>query len=101
MCIYLAWQRFYGAPMITVTLLLPTYNEIDGLRAIWPQIDPALFDDILVVDGGSTDGTVEYALSHGLRIMTQLRKGLGFAVLDAINTLETDCVIEFSMDGNC
>ncbi len=86
---------------ITVALLLPTYNEIDGFRAIFPHIDCSLFDDILVVDGGSKDGTVEYALAHELRIMTQLRKGLGFGVLDAIHTLETDCVIEFSMDGNC
>jgi len=85
----------------TVALLLPTYNEIDGFRAIFPQVDCALFDDILVVDGGSTDGTVEYAMDQGLRVMTQLRKGLGFAVMDAIATLETDCVIEFSMDGNC
>lgn len=85
----------------TVALLLPTLNEIDGLRAIWPHIDASLFDDILVVDGNSTDGTVEYVLSQGLRIMTQLRKGLGPGVLDAVHTLQTDCVIEFSMDGNC
>ncbi len=85
----------------TVALLLPVKNEIDGFKAIFPLIDRSLFDDILVVDGRSTDGTVEYALSQGLRVMTQLRKGLGFAVLDAVNTLETDCVIEFSMDGNC
>jgi len=87
--------------MKTITLLLPTYNEIDGFKAIFPQIDRDLFDDILVVDGGSTDGTVEYALEHGLRVMTQLRKGLGPAVQDAVATIETDCVIEFSLDGNC
>lgn len=85
----------------TITLLLPTWNEIDGFKAVFPLIDQSLFDDILVVDGGSTDGTIEYAMSHGLRVMTQLRKGLGFAVMDAISTLETDCVIEFSLDGNC
>lgn len=85
----------------TVTLLLPTYNEIVGFKAIFPQIDRSLFDDILVVDGNSKDGTVEYALSQGLRVMTQLRKGLGPAVEDAVNTITTDCVIEFSMDGNC
>ena len=33
--------------------------------------------------------------------MSQLRKGLSEAVLDAIETIETDYVIEFSMDGNC
>jgi glycosyltransferase involved in cell wall biosynthesis len=87
--------------MATVTLLLPTYNEIDGFRAIFPQIDLSLFDDVLVVDGGSKDGTVEYALENGIRIMTQIRKGLGPGVYDAVSILETDCVIEFSLDGNC
>ena len=84
----------------TITLLLPTYNEIDGFKAIFPKIDRTLFDDILVVDAGSTDGTVEYAISQGLRVMTQIRKGLGPGVIDAIYTLKTDAVIEFSLDGN-
>lgn len=85
----------------TITLLLPTLNEVVGFKAIFPTIDRSLFDDILVVDGGSTDGTVEYAIENKIRIMTQLRKGLGAGVLDAIKTLTTDCVIEFSLDGNC
>lgn len=85
----------------TITLLLPTLNEIVGFKAYFPHIDRTLFDDILVVDGGSTDGTVEYAIENNIRIMTQLRKGLAAAVMDAIATLETDCVIEFSLDGNC
>lgn len=85
----------------TITLLLPTLNEVVGFKAIFPQIDRSLFDDILVVDGGSTDGTVEYALENNIRIMSQLRKGLAAAVMDSIETIQTDCVIEFSLDGNC
>jgi glycosyltransferase involved in cell wall biosynthesis len=85
----------------TITLLLPTLNEVVGFREIFPKIDKSLFDDILVVDGGSTDGTVEYAIENNIRIISQLRKGLGLGVMDAISTLKTDCVIEFSLDGNC
>jgi len=87
--------------MPTVTLLLPTLNEIDGFREIFPKIDRSLFDDILVVDGKSKDGTPEFAMSQGLRVMTQLRKGLGPGVFDAVATLDTDYFIEFSLDGNC
>lgn len=87
--------------MATVTLLLPTLNEIDGFRAIFPLIDRSLFDDVVVLDGRSTDGTVEYALSQDLRTITQLRKGLGPGVFDACSVLDTDYVIEFSLDGNC
>jgi len=85
----------------SVGLLLPVYNEVEGLRRLVPQIDLTLFDDVLVVDGGSKDGSWQYAVEKGLRVMTQLRRGLTFGVLDAIRTLQTDYVIEFSPDGNC
>ena len=85
----------------TVALLLPTLNEIDGLKAVLPLVNRSLFDDILMVDGRSTDGSVEYALAQGIRVVTQLRRGLQNGVYDAVRALETDCVIEFSMDGNC
>ena len=85
----------------TITLLLPTLNEVVGFKAIFPHIDRTLFDDIVVLDGRSKDGTVEFALEQNLRVMTQLRKGLGPGVFDACSTLETDYVIEFSLDGNC
>lgn len=85
----------------SITLLIPTLNEIEGLKLILPRIDRNLFDDIVVVDGRSTDGTVEFALKNNLRVMTQLRKGMSHAVFDAVATLKTDYVIEFSPDNNC
>lgn len=85
----------------TVTLLLPTLNEIDGMRFIVPQLDRNLFDDILVLDGGSTDGTVEYAVEQKLRVERQNRPGLAPGVFDAIYAMKTTYVIEFSPDANC
>ena len=35
----------------TITLLLPTLNEVVGFKAIFPKIDTNLFDKILVIDG--------------------------------------------------
>lgn len=85
----------------TVTLLMPVLNEIDGLKASLPFIDRRVVSEILVVDGGSTDGSVEYAQSQGVRVERQGRPGLAWAVYDAILQLDTDYVIEFSPDGNC
>lgn len=86
----------------TVTLLMPTYNEVDGLTATLKDLDKSLVDEILIVDAGSTDGTLELAAKHNIKVVQQRRKGLAFAVFDAINeNITTDCVIEFSPDGNC
>jgi glycosyltransferase involved in cell wall biosynthesis len=85
----------------SIALLLPTLNELKGLEAIVPFIDRSLVDDIIVVDGRSKDGTIEYAAAMGLTIVTQLRPGLQFAIFDVARALPHDYIIEFSPDGNC
>jgi hypothetical protein len=40
-----------------VTVLALTLNEIAGVQAILPRIDPSWYSQLVVVDGGSTDGT--------------------------------------------
>lgn len=85
----------------SIALLLPTLNELKGLEAIVPFIERSLVDDIIVIDGRSTDGTIEYAMAMGLTVVSQLRPGLQFAIFDVASALPHDYVIEFSPDGNC
>ena len=50
-------------------LLLPTLNEEEALQALSPEIPPEF--DVLVVDGGSTDGTRKLAESLGYTFIPQ------------------------------
>ena len=43
----------------TFALLVFTLNEIDGMKQIMPRIQREWVDEIFIVDGGSTDGTVD------------------------------------------
>ena len=86
---------------LTVSLFMPVLNEIDGLKAIVPRIDPGWCDQILVVDGGSHDGSAEYARSLGLETYVQRRRGIRFAYIEAWPLIRGDVVITFSPDGNC
>jgi glycosyltransferase involved in cell wall biosynthesis len=84
----------------TVTLLLPVLNEIEGLKATLPKIDQNLFVQILMMDGGSTDGSQVYARERGIEVKRQKRPGLLFAILDAYPHIEGDYLITLSPDGN-
>jgi len=83
------------------TLLVLTLNEIDGMKAIMPRIRPEWCDQIIVVDGGSTDGTVEWARAHGYTVHSQVRRGIRYAYFEVVNMIEGDVVVSFSPDGNC
>jgi glycosyltransferase involved in cell wall biosynthesis len=86
---------------VKTTLLALTLNEIDGIRAIMPRIDPSWFDQILIVDGGSTDGTIEWAREHGYQVYVQKRRGIRFAYLEVLPLIEGEVILSFSPDGNC
>jgi len=82
------------------TLLVMTLNERQGMEAIMPQIKPGWCDQIIVVDGGSTDGTIEWAREHGYQVYVQKQKGFRHAYTEVLPLIEGDVVITFSPDGN-
>lgn len=84
----------------TVTLLVPTLNEIAGMRAIMPLIRREWVDQILILDGGSTDGTVEYARDHGYEVHIQTEPGIRQGYMEVLPKIRGDVILTFSPDGN-
>jgi glycosyltransferase involved in cell wall biosynthesis len=85
---------------LKVTLLIPTLNEINGMKEIMPKINSQWYDQIIIVDGGSTDGTVEYAKEKGYFVFIQQKKGIRYAYIEAMKYVTGDIVVTFSPDGN-
>lgn len=83
-----------------VTLVVPVWNEIESLPVIMPRVDRSLFEQILFIDGGSNDGTVEWCKSHDYEVYVQKEKGLRKAYREAMPLVRGDVLITFSPDGN-
>ena len=83
-----------------VTLVVTTLNEIDGMRAIMPRVKKEWYDQLLVMDGGSTDGTIEYAREHGYDVHVQTRKGFRHGYNEILPKIQGDVILTFSPDGN-
>jgi dolichol-phosphate mannosyltransferase len=68
-----------------LSIILPVLNESDNLQVLLPRLRnvtarEGLSCEILVIDGGSTDGTCEVATACGARVMGERRRGYGGAL---------------------
>ena len=69
---------------MTIALLITTLNEVTGVKKVVPRIKKEWVDEILFVDGGSTDGTIEEAEKMGFKVIIQKQKGLGAANIEGL-----------------
>ena len=90
---------------MSTAIIITTLNEIIGVKKIVPQINREWAEEIIFLDGGSTDGTIEEAKKMGFKVVMQKQKGEfagghGAAVLEGVNATTSDNIILFGPDGN-
>lgn len=73
-------------PLIKV--LIPAFNEQDSIAKVIKDI-PKLVDEIIVINNNSTDDTVKKAINAGATVLTEPKKGYGFACLKGIDYIAT------------
>jgi glycosyltransferase involved in cell wall biosynthesis len=85
-----------------ITIIVPTLNEFENFRKIMPKISHAWYDQIIVLDGGSIDGTADLALRMGYDVYIQKEKGLWNAYRELLlsGLVLGDIIVTFSPDGN-
>lgn len=63
-----------------IKVIIPAYNEADSIGAVIKEI-PVSVSEIIVVNNNSTDSTVINAENAGATVLTENRKGYGYACL--------------------
>jgi len=82
-----------------VALVIPTLNEEDAITGVVAAVPRGAVDDIIVVDSGSTDRTVERARAAGGRVVRLRERGYGRACRAGAEAAE-DCDIIAFLDGD-
>jgi len=81
-----------------VCVLVPTYNEAETIGDVVSGFREQGFDDVLVIDGGSQDGTRHIAREEGARVTQQSGTGKGQAVREALGLVDRPVVL--MLDGD-
>jgi len=85
---------------INGTLVILTLNEIEGLKKIFPLIPVTKLGEVFAVDGGSSDGTLDFYKKNKIKVLKQISKGRGEAFRIASKNAKYDNLVFFSPDGN-
>jgi glycosyltransferase involved in cell wall biosynthesis len=86
---------------VTLSVVLVTYNEEANLGRTLESVRPLVRDragEIIVVDSGSTDRTVEIAKSFGARVFEELWKGYSAQKNSAIEKATGDWILSLDAD---
>ena len=85
----------------TVSVVIPTMNEADNIRWALARLPPGLHE-VVLVDGRSTDGTVEAAREArpDIRVVLEPRPGKGAALRAGFEAATCDYVVMIDADGS-
>ena len=81
-------------------LIIPALDEEASIGAVLDAVPRGLYEQILVVDNGSSDRTSPIARSRGVRVLFEPRRGYGHACLRALNALTPEIEAVVFMDGD-
>jgi dolichol-phosphate mannosyltransferase len=92
-------------PGCALSVVIPALNEAASLAQVLPEIQKALnalgvSHEVIVVDGGSTDGTQEVVRKHGVRLVTQKLPGFGGAYRAGFEQARGEHLLTLDADGS-
>lgn len=91
-------------PMVkpTVSVIIPTLNEAKNLPLVLPYLPSDWIDEVILVDGRSSDGTIEIArqILPSIKIVLEQKKGKGAAMYAGYQAAAGDILVVMDADGS-
>lgn len=89
-----------GLPKVSV--IIPTLNEAQNLPLVLPFLPMNWIYEVILVDGRSTDGTVEVAqkLLPSIKVVLETKRGKGAAMKAGYNAAKGDILVVLDADGS-
>lgn len=84
---------------LSISIVIPAKNEGEGIVRILKSVRP-YSDDVIVVDGHSTDNTKRIVKRLGVRFYLDNKRGKGDAMKIGVAKAKHDVVIFFDADGS-
>lgn len=90
-----------GASALRISLIIPTLEEAENLNFVLPAI-PNIVDELIIVDGGSTDSTVDVVrkLRPDAKIIIDTVPGKGNALRRGFEAATGDILVMMDADGS-
>ena len=83
-----------------VSVVIPALNEEEPIGDVVRAVPREIASEVIVVDNGSTDGTVEVAREAGARVVSEPHRGYGRACRAGVNAVSSDAEIVVFLDGD-
>jgi glycosyltransferase involved in cell wall biosynthesis len=84
----------------SVSVVIPVLNEAETIGFVVRELPRDVVSEVIVVDGGSTDGTPAAAAAAGARVIAASTPGYGRACAEGAAAADDGCTIVAFMDGD-